>query len=197
MDEAVQEDRQAAAQDFLEEFVPVVAGIEPVAMMNVQGKPLVFDNSLIGNNSDAHTVPEVRAEPVIVISAEHGHRNACLPEIVQLENGTGCCSRNNAPVLEPEVEEIPDYVEVRNPAFQPSKKIHKICCTAGAVVADTEMGVGDKDNSVRKLCNGIFHRDNIKRRGKLFKVFSLIFRPPFLLTFYGWEYFLLIKRIHI
>ena len=157
MDEAVQEDRQAAAQDFLEEFVAVVAGIEPVAVVNVQGKPLVFDNSLIGNDGDADAVPEIRAEPVIVISAEHGHRNAGLPEIVQLEYDTGGCSRNDAPVLEPVVEEIADYVEVRNPALQLSEKTGKIFCTAGAVTADTEMGVGDKDNSVRKLCNIFFH----------------------------------------
>jgi hypothetical protein len=89
----------------------------------------------------------------------HPRANQMIQFADYLRRGVG----NDIPIFEPEIEKIPDNIEMDGFPPQPPEKCGKAIRSNGCIAGHAEMNIGEKDHPIGQIIGGICHRKQYNR----------------------------------
>jgi hypothetical protein len=162
MNQPKKRDGQPVAEHPLEHAISMIARIESIAVVNEEPFPLVFDNAFIRIERQPHIVPQILAEPVIVVTRQKRDFRSGADEVIEFEDNRGCGAWNHGAVFEPEVEQVAGNIEVGSMSPEFTEEGRELLSPLGIVPGEAEMGVGDKHDTVGRLLGWNLHMLNIR-----------------------------------
>ncbi len=136
----------AAADNGLESLVAIIAGQKVIAMGDHHHAALEIVDRRSGEDLYPQGVGQVGSEPVIMIAAgDEDFRTASGKPSDRIEDITVIC-RDDAAVLEPEIEYVSDEIETRGACYRQQEITEKgtLCAFKRVLFRILEMCVGQK-----------------------------------------------------